>query len=234
MEGKYLKYKTKYLALKNQIGSGRKKKSPIVVTDPCDAIWWLVDILGTMDILQLIINKRNPVALVVENTSDRHVRFSYNGRFANKHILEESNGARGWKQYGLFEGLYFNDGHWHFCHNGDESNSYKLNFQEDGTQHFCQTFALACYVGEQHRFQVGKYMYNVQQCVQFWIDVLSSNSDIVALIMREIKSTRDEFGREIIDLITNKNLKSFTESDLSAVFQYIQREDIANNVAHCI
>ncbi len=64
-------------------------------------------------------------------------------------------------------GLYFNQGHWTAHVNDSEINSYKLGHQQNGTAHFCQSFALLYYastiMGKNIlNFKVNDYSFNVE------------------------------------------------------------------------
>lgn len=209
-KNKYNKYKTKSDELLEIIQRGLGGKKRKVESDPCDLIYWIVDIIGTMDLLKKIINKVNPDARVDE-------------KLRTSPVVQQRRGKWYYIDSGLLaNGLLFNAGHWYFFVDGDRDDSYNLNYQIPGTAHFCQTFATICYINKVRKmdsgFIPGDYRNNVIVCANFWIDLINRDKEIRDYLLRETSTY--ENGEET-DSITGKKINLIKKGDLVTVFQYI-------------
>ena len=146
----------------------------------CNDIDWLVDVLGTMDFLQAVINDEK-TAYVVEDISERSPKKS----------------AFKSKKRGSFKGavgLYFMDGHWYSYKGGVRKDSYTEDYQIKGTAHFCQTFATLIFLGYDlgsYQLAKGKYADNIRAAMKFWIEFFGENKELAQYIVDEVKSPVD-------------------------------------------
>ena len=138
----------------------------------CNSIEWLVDILGTTDLLQAVISDR------------------YND-YPVKMLARGPERAKFKRKSAPFpDGLYFLNGHWYSCRNNVRKDSYTLKYQNPGTAHFCQTFAAMIFLGSDRRLlRAEQYAENVKQAVQFWIDLIGRWREIGDYIVREIQTS---------------------------------------------
>lgn len=212
---KYEKYKTKCDMLLKiiQNGAGTKRK---IDYDPCDLVYWIIDIIGTIDILKEIINVVNPNARV--DIKERGLSIVTNSQ--DKWYYNDSRL--------LANGLLFDTGHWYFFVNGVKNDSYNLRYQIKGTAHFCQTIAMICYMnrikGINDDFIPNDYEGNVIKCANFWISTIKNDSYIRDFILEEASgygSPKD------IDLITGKEIRRIKQGDLITIFKYIIDNAIA-------
>lgn len=132
----------------------------------CDSIEWLVDILGTLDLL---------ASAGDCDAYDVSVRGPARSNF------------RGSKPP---DGLYFDGAHWYSVKGFLKQDSYTAQYQVKGTAHFCQTFALMIYLGKDSSLKVGDYAENVRKALQFWIDFFTTNPDHGKWICKNIKASK--------------------------------------------
>ena len=132
----------------------------------CDALEWLVDILGTMELLATV--------------GDCGV-YDVSGRGPQRSAFRGGQGA---------DGLYFDGAHWYSMKGGTVTDSYKLDYQIKGTAHFCQTFALMIHLGETSGLQAGDYDKNIEQAISFWINFFKSQKRICTWVCTNIKRSK--------------------------------------------
>lgn len=149
----------------------------------CDDIAWLIDILGTTNLLAYVITPAGRVPdYPVDDISERGPRRSaFNGS-------------------GPFpDGLYFISGHWYSCLNNIRKDSYSMNYQIKGTAHFCQTFAAMIFMGEdQGKLVPGNYVANIEAALDFWINIFENDVRILDFFLRNIRSSSYALKGEMI------------------------------------
>jgi hypothetical protein len=186
--------------------------------DPCDAIWWFIDCLGSQDLLEPLVKQFDSGARVSIKDGRQSDIWKSHSKMVNK-----NNGS-------VFSGLHHTGAHWHFCINGIDCNSYPLEYQIAGTQHFCQTFALICFLRQSKLFEKRDYIENVIKCVEWWENMVKYNKFVKSELMSQIHATVEN-GDSVYDEITQKHLSDFKYSDLATVFQYIK--DNADAISKC-
>lgn len=170
----------------------------------CDSIDWLVDILGTTDFLAKVLDAAGfeGAVFTAESLGRRRSSYKMTDQIAQEH------GA----------GLYFDGAHWHSFDGQKLTDSYTEQFQQKGTAHFCQTFAVMIHTRSTDKLTPTQLSTNIRAAMQFWIDTLGKDVALQRMILREIKTSNyaDE-GRiakvgedEIpLDSITWAQLKRF-------------------------
>jgi hypothetical protein len=189
--------------------------------DPCNEIWWFIDCLGAQDLLEPLIqefNRESRVSIKDGRRSDIW-KSHLNGHQLIRNCCDDS----------LFNGIYFTGAHWHFIKNGIDGDSYTLNYQVDKTCHFCQTFALICFLDESE-FVAKDYVENVVKCVNWWRSKFDESEFVRFELMKQIRNTFDN-NSVAFDYITGKPLNKFTEADLQYVFTYIIKN--AKKISTC-
>jgi hypothetical protein len=117
----------------------------------CNDIEWLVDMLGTMELLGRVINDEDESFPVVDVSARGQERSDF-------------------KASAVADGLYFDGAHWYSIRDGNKSDSYTMGYQVPGTAHFCQTFAAMIFKGEDANLLKPKeYAYNIRVALLFWI-----------------------------------------------------------------
>ena len=137
----------------------------------CNSIEWLVDILGTIELLHKVINgRRNNYTVESLERGPQKSKFRGTGEFP--------------------DGLYFMTGHWYSCRDNVREDSYKLKYQRDGTAHFCQTFAAMIFLGNGIDLRAERYSYNIEKALEFWIDLITEKPTIGTSILNEMKTSK--------------------------------------------
>jgi len=127
----------------------------------CDTIDWLVNMLGTLELLESVSDCEN-VAIMGRSGKERD-------DFRNKR-----------------DGLYFDGAHWYSIKNGIAGDSYSKDYQITGTDHFCQTFALMIFIGEDALLKAGEYDLNIKRAMQFWRGKFSGHKELLEWLCRQI------------------------------------------------
>lgn len=160
----------------------------------CDTLEWVVDILGTTDLLSSIIDA--PADDLTKNIILK--------RELKKNIVNLPNG------------IYFDGAHWYSVKNGIKEDSYSLNYQIKGTAHFCQTFAVMIYLNQTSELLPGMYAHNIQIAIEFWLKLFKLFPAYLNYIIDEIKTSiyADEnyilYGTDIyLKNITKKQFITF-------------------------
>jgi len=182
----------------------------------CNSIAWLVDILGTTNLLAYIITpaQMNP-QYPVEDISARGPRRS---RFRSNRSFDD--------------GLYFMDGHWYSCRNNIRKDSYSSLYQIKGTAHFCQTFATLIFLGKDEGFLFeNDYTNNIQKAVQFWIDTFQADRNIARFFINNIRTSVYAENGECFDG-TNYPLSRATFQQLMTFLQIVK--DNARSFTGCM
>lgn len=127
----------------------RKQETKNISKINCDTIEWLVDILGTTELLSSLIE-----APAVNLEDDRKLRTELKRDKPN-----------------LPNGIYFDGSHWYSVKNNIKQDSYNLKYQIKGTAHFCQTFAVMIYIGEPYINDLipYDYLHNITVAIDFWL-----------------------------------------------------------------
>jgi hypothetical protein len=170
----------------------------------CDDIEWLVDILGTMDLLALVIEGLTGIKYPVKDVS---VRGSQERR---DYISKKSP-----------DGLYFDSGHWYSLRNGITQDAYSEDYQKAGTAHFCQTFAVLLLTDNVAAMDLkkGQYAHNIRQAVQFWGVLFEKYHNVAEFILREIRTSH--YANK------DRNLKKIEDKDFTRfLFQVHGNADI--------
>ena len=163
----------------------------------CDDIAWLVDMLGNMELLSRAIDD----AGVVKDVSSRGTERSQ------------------FKSGNVPNGLYFDGAHWYAVKNKQVTDSYTEGFQQKGTAHFCQTFAVMIYNGGSALRQ-NDYANNIKLAAGFWTSFFTANSALVNWFLGEIKSS--EYKNETI-AGTNTQLQNITKKALLSFLQDVSK-----------
>lgn len=171
----------------------------------CDDIEWLVDLLGTIDLLAYVISTKTE-QFPVENVSKRGpVKSAF-------------------KDGKCKTGLYFCDGHWYSVNAKGKTDSYTKDYQKDGTAHFCQTFATMIFKGDEADLKPGQYANNIRAAMAFWTKLFKNDVEIANYFIKEIQTS------EHAD--KNANLKKI---DTKQVLQFLQEvSNNAQSLVGCI
>jgi hypothetical protein len=141
-----------------------------------DRIDWLADILGTMELLELIIGAR---AYNLDDPDNRELK----RQFRDLRTFDRAPPR-------VLNGIFFMKGHWYSCRNNVVTDSYQEKFQITGTAHFCQTFAAMIFLGKTDELSVsGGYAENVRLALRFLHTVLKENSELANRLIREIRTS---------------------------------------------
>jgi hypothetical protein len=180
--------KIRSLSLANSYNSYNSyNKSKIKNEILCNELEWIVDILGTTELLQELINK-----------------FGKDGGILigkRRNLPKEFN-----------NGLYFTGAHWISCSPDDDSynvikkNSYDLKHQISGTAHFCQSFALMYYLNKDDVFKEEEYSKNIKHIIDFWIDIFENDKEFLDKFLNEMKT--DPKYKNII-VLSDERIKSY-------------------------
>jgi hypothetical protein len=156
----------------------------------CDTIEWLVDILGTTELLSSLIG-----APAVNLENDRHSRAELKRDKPN-----------------LPNGIYFDGSHWYSVKNNIKKDSYNLNYQIKGTAHFCQTFAVMIYIGEPYINDLVpyNYSYNITIAIDFWLKLFNRYPGYLEYVINEIKTSEWGTSEKYYLYNTNILLKNIT------------------------
>ena len=133
----------------------------------CNTIEWIVDIFGTTELLEMLIN-----SFALDVSKDISKRKELKKKITN-----------------LSDGIYFNKGHWYSVKNNIKKDSYSLKYQIKGTAHFCQTFAMLIYLEETSLLKPYKYANNIAVAINFWIKIFKTKPLILDYVIREIKTS---------------------------------------------
>lgn len=168
----------------------RKQETKNIPKIDCDTIEWLVDILGTTELLSSLIE-----APAVNLEDDRQSRAELK--------RDEPN---------LPNGIYFDGSHWYSVKNNIKEDSYNLNYQIKGTAHFCQTFAVMIYIGEPYINHLKPYDYshNITVAIDYWLALFERDKRYLNYVINEIKTSEWGTSEEYYLYNTNILLKNIT------------------------
>tara|TARA_A100000164_G_scaffold254874_1_gene227093 strand:- start:251 stop:787 length:537 start_codon:yes stop_codon:yes gene_type:complete len=162
----------------------------------CDSIKWLIDLFGTIEILELLINENKSKKNVVINLDDKDGEIVGNG-------------------------LYFTDGHWYIYKNGIRSDSYLNGYQIYKTAHFCQTFAVLMFLGKEELLKFGEYSYNIKVAMKYWINLLNNDEYVSNIIIKEAQVMGEhDYPNLFIDKV-NVRLQNINKQQMISFLQYI-------------
>src|SRR5690606_18836002 len=134
----------------------------------CDTIDWLVNMLGTDELLKSVSGCEN-VVIMGRGGKDRE-------NFRNN-----------------VEGLYFDGAHWYSIKNGDKRDSYSEDYQVKGTDHFCQSFALMIFTGNDDVLKAGEYDHNIKRVMQFWTEIFRDQDALLKWLCKQIPMEPEKF-----------------------------------------
>jgi|TARA_B100001142_G_scaffold317083_1_gene357586 hypothetical protein len=211
----------------------------------CDDLHWIVDIFGSPDILNSVLNDAPSVTkpFIILDVKNRVGRYTNGDEFTlpvSKRITKADV-----KTGNVPDGLYFDGSHWYSVKNKVANDSYSLNFQIKGTAHFCQTFAAIIYLNlhnTKYKLYPGQYAKNIYTALQFWVDIIKEpeNSELTKFIINEIKvwnleDSEQKFNSETVSLLTdNKPLTKITKQSLLKFMKYLQTYALENVYTGCI
>ena len=154
------------------------KRTEKDITTKCDFIYWFVDILGSTDIMNLMLQ-----TLCRGSTTENVARKGQLKTFA------ATNNKKGV----VFVGDRNSGGHYHSMYKGVIQDSYGMGYQIKGSNNFCQLFAIMIYLGTvnpgKYKFdlQPGKYAPNVSVAMRFLKSVLMKNKELRTKIVDDIR-----------------------------------------------
>ena len=125
----------------------------------CNTIEWLVDLLGTIDLLQTVItpaSRKERYAIV--DLKDKNTSSDTRDAFR----------ARG--EVDVPDGLYFDGAHWFSVKNKEKKDAYGARYQIIGTAHFCQTFAAMIFTEKVSALKKREWAGNIKAAIDFWLD----------------------------------------------------------------
>lgn len=103
------------------------------------------------------------------------------------------------------KGIHYSGAHWFArLQNGDLTDSYTCEYQLPGTAHFCQTFAVMIYTGEDNNLAKRDYAGNIQAAMDFLTRYIKDvKSDLgqkrwLAGALQEVGLTFASFEKKII------------------------------------
>ena len=168
----------------------RKKETKNISEINCDTIEWLVDILGTTELLSSLIE-----APAINLEDDRKLRTELKRDKPN-----------------LPNGIYFDGSHWYSVKNNIKQDSYNLKYQIKGTAHFCQTFAVMIYIGEPYINDLIPYDYshNITVAIDFWLKLFNVYPYYLDYVINEIKTSKWSTSGKYYLYNTNIPLKKIT------------------------
>ena len=170
----------------------------------CDDIDWLVDMLGTMELLESVINDEKS-KYVAKNLSERG---------------PEKSAFKGGAFAGA-EGVYFVDGHWYSYRASQKKDSYTENYQIRGTAHFCQTFATLIFLGvdkSSYLLKANDYAGNIKVAMKFWMDFFGKQKEIARWIVAQMTTDRNHLKNhpELASLTVDKLLEFMLSVSVNA------------------
>ena len=168
----------------------------------CDSIMWLIDLFGTIEILELLINNSETSYVVINLDENKSVM---------KNVIKS-------------DGLYFKEGHWYIIKNGIKNDSYSNGYQIYKTAHFCQTFAVLMFINKQELLKIGEYSYNIKVAMNYWINILNTDNHISNSIIEEARILGEVYYPNLIIDGTNVKLKDIT---IPQMIKFL--ENIKNN-----
>lgn len=198
---------------RKRIAKTTVRAAPVIGGQDGNSIAWLVDVLGSEDLLKAVKNSKadpdNPVHIAPHRRDEGY------RAFADTLAAKE-------------DGLYFKSGHWTAIRDRKTLNSYDLGYQLKGTAHFCQTFALMMYLErpglKRSAPTVNNYSYNVKQAAKFWRDTLNEEK---ALMNKFITIAKHDLDGDDYDdgqfKVRNglKKISRITSADVTAVFNEV-------------
>ena len=209
----------------------------------CDSIAWLVDLLGTDEILRSAAAKTGDL---VDKKDDNFVNISEETHHGSLYRTDKPTG------------LYYYGGHWYYYDmenrarkdrlagrepryvnnvNKGVYDAYKEDYQLDQTAHFCQTFALLIYrmmsYGDDFGLKRGEYAKNIEIAMQFWIDFLTENDNVFTEpVMTNIKTYRSSDKHEEVYIpIFKKNVSKITKTEFIKFLKYVKKN--ADSLTGC-
>ena len=132
----------------------------------CETIQSLVDVLGTIELLE--------IAASEDDTPVKVTECSRAGVSAAK-----------------TDGLYFSGAHWYSRKGGKTLDSYTLKYQKSGSAHFCQTFAVMIHLGNANlpvdqRLVPEDYARNIERAMDFWLTFVTDNKKIGTWLAKQM------------------------------------------------
>ena len=157
----------------------------------CDTLEWIVDILGTTNLLSSLID-----APAIDLTENRQLRPEFRKKNPN-----------------LPNGIYFDGSHWYSIKDGIKQDSYSLKYQVRGTAHFCQTFAMMIYLNNTSTLKPERYADNISVAINYWINIFEKYPHLLDYVINEIRTS--EWADEGYILYgTNIYLKNINKKQL--------------------
>lgn len=102
-------------------------------------------------------------------------------------------------------GVHYSGSHWYArLTNNTTTDSYTLNYQSDGTAHFCQTFAVMIYTGNVTKLKAYDYAKNVEAAMDFlltYVNYVQANAALrswLSAALAEVGLTLVTFKQKII------------------------------------
>ena len=216
--------------------SGSKKRKSVNITkDPCDELEWLVDVFGTMELVEGILSLYDEENFVVVDVKKKR-QVPANG---DMEYLKYKPNTRDIKQGIGKKGLYFDGSHWYSLKNGVTKDSYMMKYQQSGTAHFCQTFAILIYTGlsnTKYKLYPNELGRNIYTAIQFWIDLISDNSSYAKFIIDEIKNWVDEDNKSRNSsniYLYDKPINKITKASLIKFLRFLQNMALNNVYNGC-
>ena len=181
----------------------------------CDTIEWLVDILGTTELLSSLIGA--PAVNLEDNRQS---------------IAELKR-----DKPNLPNGIYFDGSHWYSVKNNIRQDSYNLNYQKKGTAHFCQTFAVMIYIGKPYINDLipydlipYNYSHNITVAIDFWLALFErdkfepdKHKRYLNYVINEIKTSEWGTSEEYYLYNTDVLLKNITGEQFIDFLKHLRK-----------
>ena len=189
------------------------KKTEKEITHYCDLIYWFVDVLGSEDIMNIILQDERANSVV---------------EFVKRKGQLQAFASTNTKQGVVFVGNAHSGGHYHSMYKGIIQDSYTLGYQLKGTNNFCQLFAIMIYLQTvnpiKYNFdlQVGKYAHNITVAMRFLKTILRKNKDIRDKFVDDIRRFQSrDFPDDETWIFLVKEPKQLYNMTIHQLFEYI-------------
>ena len=115
------------------------------------------------------------------------------------------HGTRAGAKSGREKGIHYSGAHWYArLSDGTGTDSYTCNYQSQGTAHFCQTFAVMIYTGNDQKLKAYDYAGNIEKAMDFlkaYIKEVKKDAELkkwLGKALKEVGLTLTKFEQKII------------------------------------
>jgi len=176
-------------------------------------IQWLISLGGTVELMQIIAEL-----------------FSFTKQFVIMNINESK--INNIKSSIVFVENDKNIGHWvYYDNNGIMNNSYYFDHQKNGSEHFCQTYAILYMLGHNNVYMkkkftdklnpgINNYSNNIKVVVSFWRYMFNFSKPLKEWMINEVKSINNYDIKHNYLHITNDSEK-IDKKRINELLRYI-------------